>query len=81
MPRSSRRAHAIALVPPAPRDRGRFMSIAMVNETYYHGERTTRWIRRRFAPEYKITQGRNAYWWERDCEAWLDGQRQMEKGA
>lgn len=61
--------------PDAPRDRGRLLSTKDVSEEIYRGAKSVWWVTHHFAPDYKITQGRHAFWWEGDAYAWLDAQR------
>jgi hypothetical protein len=77
------RAITEALFPSA--DRGRLLSTEDIQELYGRfpeghpraGQfRKSRWwVTHNFAPEYKIRQGREAYWFEADAHAWLEAQR------
>lgn len=55
--------------------RGRLLSTEDVRTEIYRGNKSTWWITHHFAPDDKIRQGRNCFWWEADAYAWLDHQR------
>jgi hypothetical protein len=75
---------AAAVTPPV-RSRGKLLSTDEIQELYGRfpeghpraGQfRKSRWwITHNFAPEYKIRQGKEAYWYESDAHAWLEGHR------
>lgn len=68
---------ATPVTPAAPRERGRLLSTAQVVDEIYGGQMSAWWVNLKFAPEFKIKQGRNNFWWEADAHAWLDSRRQV----
>lgn len=54
-------------------ERGRMLFIPDVIDLL-KGKKGPWWVRNRFAPEFKHKLGRDPYWWESDCLAWLDSQ-------
>lgn len=71
---------ALALVPHAPAERGRLLSIEDVQALFPakpNGQPSkSRWfVTHDFCPEGKMKIGRHCYWWEQEAIGWIDAQR------
>jgi hypothetical protein len=74
------RTSAIALVPEAPVDKGRLLSIDDVIALFPRRpdgrpSRARWWVTHEFCPEGKIKLGRSCYWYESEAHAWINAQR------
>jgi len=75
-----RSSAAVSLVPPAPPEKGRLLSIDDVLALFPRRpdgqpSRSRHYVTHHFCPEGKMKLGRSCYWWERDVYAWIDAQR------
>ena len=55
-----------------PRGRGRVLFVPDVREMLLGGRKSSKWIRKNFAPEYKHYLGRDPYWLEADAYRWIE---------